>query len=356
MKSSAKRCPEIQALIAAALFGAGAPIAKLLLNQIEPIFLAGLLYLGSGVGLLLTKFVLHAIRENPDVEAPMAKSDIARVLGAMVTGGIAAPIVLMFGLRHTPAATTSLLLNFEVVATVLIAGIIFREAIGRRVWIAVAGITVAGSILSIDVNAAWGISIGVLGVLAACILWGVDNNITNTISAKDPLSIVTIKALGAGIFSITLAFALNTPLPTQVAAIKAMTVGYFTYGLSIVLFILSMRGLGAARAGTLFGVAPFIGAVLSFLIFSNLPDLRFLVALPIMIAGAALLLGEAHSHEHLHCGLDHEHRHTHDDEHHNHSHSQNGKCHSHSHPHFHNEIRHNHPHTPDLHHRHGHGK
>lgn len=354
MRLLADRRPEAQAFTAAVLFAASAPLAKLLLGQIKPVYLAGLLYLGSGIGLLLTKCILRAAGERSNNEARLARSDIPKVIGAMVTGGIAGPIALMLGLAHTSAATASLLLNFEVAATALIAGFVFKEAIGWKVWVAVICITIAGILLSIDANATWGISISALGVLAACIFWGIDNNITNTISAKDPVSIVIIKALGAGIFSVVFALVLRNPLPDLVIAVKAMVVGYFTYGLSIVFFILAMRGLGAARAGTLFGTAPFVGVILSFLIFRNLPDFWFITALPLMIVGASLLLSEEHSHEHTHFSLYHDHRHTHDDIHHNHIHSGNDPSQPHSHPHSHDELRHNHPHTPDQHHRHEH--
>ncbi len=346
--------PEVQAIAAAVLFGASAPLTKLLLGQIQPVFLAGLLYLGSGIGLLPTRYVLHLRSENSHTEARLGKSDVLRVIGAMVTGGVAAPIVLMLGLKHTPAATASLLLNFEAVSTAFIAGVVFKEAIGRQVWIAIICITVAGAILSVDPNAAWGISIGALGILAACVLWGVDNNITSTISAKDPLTIVTIKSLGAGTFSVILALVLRNDIPSPGIIITTMVVGYFTYGLSIVLFILAMRGLGAARASTLFGTGPFVGAILSFFVFKSIPDLRFILALPLMIAGAAILLGEKHSHKHVHSAITHEHRHTHDDAHHQHLHSESDPEQPHSHMHLHDDVLHDHRHSPDMHHRHDH--
>lgn len=354
MKSLKDIRPEFLAFIAAILFGASNPIAKLLLEQIDPIFLAGFLYLGSGIGLLLTKYIFGALRNKEKTEAQLEISDLPRVIAAMLTGGVVAPIILMLGLRHTQAATASLLLNFETISTALIAGLIFKEAIGRKVWIAVICITIAGIILTVDVDSKLGISIGALGVLAACIFWGIDNNITNTISAKDPLSIVTIKALGAGTFSILLGFMLHKPLPNLFISVLAMIVGYFSYGVSIVLFILAMRGMGAARAGTLFGTAPFVGAFLSFLIFKSMPDLRFLGALPFMIAGTILLLGDSHSHEHMHFGLHHDHRHTHDDEHHNHDHETSQPDQPHTHLHSHINMRHQHLHAPDIHHRHEH--
>lgn len=244
--------PMIQAVLAALLFSASAPISKLLLGDIEPIPMAAFLYLGSGFGLLFYRFVQGLNNNSARVEAGINKNDIKWLIGATLAGGVLAPIVLMFGLKATPAATASLLLNFEGVSTTLIAALAFYEAIGRRVWAAVLCITAASVLLSWDINGQWGISIGALGILTACTLWGIDNNFTRNISAKDPLIIVTVKGICAGTFSLVLAFTLNNPFPNLRITLGAMLLGSFSYGLSIVLFILAMRSLGAARTSAFF--------------------------------------------------------------------------------------------------------
>lgn len=345
----------VQAFAAAVLFGSSAPIAKLLLGQIEPIPLAAFLYLGSGLGLLLYRSI-RRIDKSSGIEARLSKDDFPWLIGAILAGGVAAPIVLLFGLRSTPAATASLLLNFEGVATTVIAALVFREAIGRQVWGAIVFITSASILLSLNPDGEWGISLGAAGVLGACILWGLDNNLTRNISAKDPLEIVTVKGIGAGSFSLLMALALHYPLPGVTAILGAMVLGFLSYGFSIVLFILAMRGLGAARTSAFFGTAPFVGGLLSIILFREFPGVLFIASLPVMVAGAVLLFIERHEHGHLHNSLEHEHRHRHEDEHHNHHHEVevalvNG---FHSHVHTHEVIEHSHPHTPDLHHRHDH--
>lgn len=346
----------VQAIAAAVLFGSSAPIAKLLLGQIEPIPLAAFLYLGSGLGLLLYRS-LRTADKSSSIEARLTKGDLPWLVGALLAGGVAAPIVLLFGLRSTPASTASLLLNFEGTATTVIAALVFREAIGRQVWWAVVFITSASILLSLNPGGEWGISLGAAGVIGACILWGLDNNFTRNISAKDPLEIVTIKGIGAGSFSLLLALALHSSFPGAAAMLGAMVLGCFCYGLSIVLFILAMRGLGAARTSAFFGAAPFVGSLLSIILFRESPGILFITSLLVMVLGTVLLLIEKHEHGHLHNSLEHEHRHRHEDEHHNHRHEgeENLASEFHSHVHTHEMYEHSHPHTPDLHHRHGHG-
>lgn len=345
----------VQAIAAAALFGSSAPIAKLLLGQIEPIPLAAFLYLGSGLGLLLYRN-LQKVDQSSGTEARLTKDDFPWLVGAILAGGVAAPIILLFGLRSTPAATASLLLNFEGVATAVIAALVFREAIGKQVWWAIVFITFASILLSLNPGSEWGISLGAAGVLGACFLWGVDNNLTRNISAKDPLEIVTIKGIVAGSFSLLLAFFLHNPFPGTDKILGAMALGCLSYGLSMVLFIFAMRGLGAARTSAFFGTAPFVGSLLSIILFHELPGIPFIISLPFMVLGAALLFTEKHEHRHLHALLTHEHRHRHNDEHHNHHHEAEGSLINvfHSHTHTHLVIEHSHPHSPDLHHRHDH--
>ncbi len=343
----------MQALLAAVLFGASAPLSKLLLGKIEPVLLAALMYLGGGAGLLLLRVLRALYGRNTDTEARLGKSDAPWLAGSLLAGGVAAPIILLFSLRSTPASTASLLLNFEGVATALIAAAFFNEAVGRRVWTAVAFITGASALLSLDLGGVWGVSPGALGVLAACALWGLDNNFTRNVSAKDPVVIVIFKATGAGLFSLALALILSVPVPGPWPIVSAMILGFFSYGLSIVLFILSMRSLGAARTSALFGTGPFIGVIISFAVLKESPNILFLVSIPIMALGAALLLGEKHGHKHIHEAVVHEHRHHHEDGHHAHRHQEKvAAAHAHSHPHEHETAEHDHIHTPDIHHRH----
>jgi drug/metabolite transporter (DMT)-like permease len=344
--------PMAQALLAALLFGASAPLSKLLLGEVAPIPLAAFLYLGCGTSLLAFKCLRRKSNSGEPSEAPLLHSDLPWLAGAILTGGVAAPIILLFSLQQTPAATASLLLNFEGVATTLIATLIFKEAIGRRIWAALLGITVASILLSWN-GSEWGLSLAALGVVGACGLWGLDNNFTRHISAKDPLPIAIAKGLGAGTFSLLLALGLGQPLPRLGLALSAMLVGSLSYGISLVLFVRAMRGLGAARTSAMFGTAPLAGMGLSFLLFRDMPTALFFVALALMAAATVLLLNEQHGHAHTHDPSEHEHCHEHNDLHHTHDHPETIPG-AHSHWHQHDPAEHQHPHTPDIHHRHGH--
>ncbi|MHB9132709.1 MAG: DMT family transporter [Armatimonadota bacterium] len=349
--------PIIFALLAAACFGASTPFAKLLLGDIDPIPLASLLYLGCGFGLALIKGIQRIRRRSEQKEAPVTRRDLPWLLGAIFAGGVAAPIVLMISLQHTPAATATLLLNFEGVATTLIAGLVFREHIGPRVWWAILIITVACSVLSVDPHTAWGISLGAIGVLGACALWGVDNNVVRQIADKDPLTIAILKGFGAGGFSLVLALLLHKPLPTLTSSLWAMLLGGIGYGVSIVFFILALRSLGAARTSGYFASAPFIGMLLSFALLREGITWQFLLAVPLLIFGVVLLAQESHLHDHQHRPDEHEHRHRHDDEHHAHAHDEETEASPeeyHTHSHIHSALQHAHPHLPDMHHRHTH--
>lgn len=349
--------PVILAFLAATCFGASTPFAKLLLGNIDPIPLAALLYLGCGVGLALYRGFLHIFRRSAPTEAPLIRRDFPWLLGAILAGGVAAPIVLMISLRHTPAATATLLLNFEGVATTVIAALAFREHIGTRIWWAILIIAIACVVLTIDIYAAWGISLGAVGVLGACALWGVDNNVTRQIAEKDPHTIVMTKGLCAGSVSLVLALLLHKPLPGLVFSLQAMAVGSIGYGASIVLFILAMRHLGAARTSGYFASAPFVGMLLSFLLLRESITVQFILAVPLLMYGVILLARESHLHEHQHELEEHAHRHRHDDDHHAHEHAEGEEMSpdtDHAHPHLHSALQHAHPHAPDLHHRHAH--
>lgn len=348
--------PILGVLLAAALFGASAPLAKLLLGSVEPIPLASFLYLGSGVAASFALVLRRLFAAKAQVEAPLRLKDVPWLSGAVLAGGVAAPIALLFGLKATPAATASLLLNFEAVATTLIAVIFFRESGGARTWAAVGAITAASILLSLKWGGSWGFSLGALGVLGACVLWGADNNFTRVISGKDPFAIVAIKGFAAGGFSLVLAIVLGQKLPSLGLIGLCLAVGCVSYGASIVLFVLAMRSMGAARSSAFFATAPFFGVLISFIFFKETLTWQFAVSALLMALGAWLLLAERHAHLHSHEALVHEHRHRHDDPHHAHSDKETGQGGSHSHPHEHEPLTHSHPHKPDLHHRHEHDK
>ena len=335
----------LQALLAALFFGASAPLSKYLLGEVPPILMAALLYLGSGTGISLVKLA-HRLTSNRK-EAGIRRPDVGWLAGAIVAGGILAPIILMVCLQNTPASTASLLLNFEGVATTLIALVFFRESISRRAFAAISVITLASIFLSTDFQSGFGFSLGALGILLACSLWGLDNNFTRNISAKDPLTIVAWKGLVAGSFSLLLGLFLGEQLPTIPSILSILLLGFISYGLSTMLFIYSMRGLGASRTSALYGTAPMAGVLLSILIFHDPITWAFVAAATLMVAGALLLAYEEHAHFHIHMPIVHEHRHNHDEF---HAHDDTEVVHSHQHEHPRTE--HKHGHMPDIHHRH----
>jgi len=353
-----KLSPILAAVCSALLFGASAPFAKLLLGDIEPVSLAAFLYLGCGLSLLLFRLVQKVTAKTPlATEAKLVSSDLGWLIGAILAGGVAAPIIQLFALRNTTGSVASILLNFEGVATTLIAALAFKEHVSRRAWLSILFITLASVLLTVNLHSAWGFSLGALGILAACILWGIDNNFTRNISAKNPLTIVMLKGLAAGSFSLLFSLVLGNHLPQWPVILKAMLLGSLSYGLSIVLFIRALRGLGAARTSALYGTAPLAGLAFSFLLLHESPTLALVLALPLMILGTVLLVTEKHSHLHAHPAVIHDHAHRHDDGHHTHTHEPGvvilpGQMHSHIHEH--SELVHDHEHLPDIDHRHAH--
>jgi len=339
------------ALAAAALFGASTPLAKLLLGEISPVVLAGLLYLGSGFGLALLRLVPgHGQRPR---ESPLAARDWAWLAGAIVAGGIVAPVLLLWGLAGSGAAETSLLLNFEGVITTLVAAALFREAVGARVWLAALAMLAGGFVLAYDPTAPIAFSPQSLAIVGACFGWAVDNNLTRKISGADPVVIAMIKGLVAGSFNLALGFALGGTFPVFGAAAGALALGFVAYGVSLVLFIYALRHLGSARTGAHFSTAPFIGAALAVLLLGEPVTPGLFAAAALMAIATWLVLTESHLHEHEHGRLVHSHRHVHD-EHHHHAHHGDEGPEPHAHEHVHEPMRHAHPHMPDLHHRHDH--
>lgn len=342
------------ALAGAALFGVSTPIAKVLVGEIQPFVLAGLLYAGSGIGLGLWMF-LRGLRSNRVGHSypRLAAGDYKWLAGAVLAGGVAGPVLLMFGLTATPASAASLLLNLEGVFTALLAWIAFRENFDLRVALGMFLIVAGGALLSLqpgEVALSW----SALVVALACLCWAVDNNLTRRISAGDAVKIAAIKGLVAGVLNLSVSVAFQAPLPAAGLAAAAALVGLLGYGVSLVLFVVALRHLGAARTGAYFSTAPFIGAALSFTMLGETPDAFFWTAAVLMASGVTLHLAERHQHLHGHEVMTHDHVHSHDEHHrHRHDFAWDG-TEPHSHEHGHEPLRHSHPHYPDIHHRHGH--
>ena len=342
------------ALSAAALFGASTPLAKLLLHDISPVTLAGLLYLGSGAGLFVVRLIRSRFRpDRAKKEFELEAGDYPWLAGAVLAGGIIAPVMLMWGLSGATASAASLLLNFESIITTLVAAAIFREAVGGRIWLASLVMLAGGLLLSYDPDARFNLSLNSIAVIGACLMWAIDNNLTRRISASDPTTIAMIKGLAAGAVNIVLGQYGGDAMPGLWSLASSMTLGFFSYGLSLVLFIYALRHLGSARTGAHFSTAPFIGAAVAILALEEPFTLVFAGALLLMVLATWLVLTEQHEHEHEHEFMKHSHEHTHD-EHHQHEHDGTEEPEPHMHAHVHLPLRHAHPHLPDIHHRHEH--
>lgn len=339
------------AILAAALYGISSPLSKLLLEKISPTFMAALLYLGAGMGMLIVN-IIKLVNRSETLEARMTKKELPYIIG-MIILDIAAPIFLMFGLTMTTADNASLLNNFEIVATSLIALFVFKEAIGRRMWIAILLITVSTILLSVKDFSSLTFSLGSLFVIAACLCWGLENNCTRMLSLKDPLQIVVVKGFGSGIGSLLISLVLREVNSDLLYIFLALMLGFVSYGLSIFFYIKAQRELGAARTSTYYAAAPFIGVLISWLVLQEPITAMFVFALIVMLIGTYFAITEKHQHSHLHIETTHEHKHNHNDRHHNHSHERSSLG-EHSHEHTHEVIDHKHRHTPDVHHRHTH--
>ena len=341
------------ALAAAALFGASTPLAKLLLGAgVSPWLLAGLLYLGSGLGLLWILALRFGMGRAVS-EAPLRSHNLPWMGAVVLFGGIAGPVLLMVGLASTPASTASLLLNLEGLATMAIAWLVFRENVDRRLLLGAAAILAGAAVLSWS-GPVGGLGLGGVAIAGACLAWGIDNNLTRKLSSADPLQITAIKGLFAGAANLALALGNGAHLPPLDMTIAAGLLGLAGYGASLILFVLALRHLGAARTGAYFSTAPFLGAVLAITVLGEPATVPLLIAAVLMGIGVWLHLSERHEHDHSHEPLEHEHRHVHD-AHHQHVHGPgepDGEPHSHWH--LHEPLTHGHAHYPDLHHRHGH--
>jgi drug/metabolite transporter (DMT)-like permease len=340
------------ALGSAALFGASTPIAKLLLGSIDPWLLAGLLYLGSGAGLTLLRLGRGRLGDG-SAEAPLARADLPWLAAAILAGGVVGPLLLMVGLRLTQASAASLLLNLEGLATLAIAWLAFREPVDRRLLVGAFAILAGAALLSWQ-GGRLGLGWGAVAIAGACLAWGIDNNLTRRIAAADPLQIALSKGLVAGAVNLGLALVGGAAWPSPGPLLAALVLGFFGYGVSLVLFVLALRQLGTARTGAYFATAPFLGALLAVLLLGDAVTPVLLAAALLMAIGLYLHLAERHEHDHVHEPAEHAHRHVHD-AHHDHPHATGdppGEPHSHWHRHA--PLVHRHPHYPDLHHRHEH--
>jgi drug/metabolite transporter (DMT)-like permease len=341
----------LAALAAALLFGAGTPLAKLLLAQAGPWLLAALLYLGSGGGLWL----LRRLRARPPVRLPPGEGKW--LAGAVLAGGVAGPVMLMLGLAGMQASSASLLLNAEAVFTALLAWFVFKENVDRRIALGMLAIVAGGLVLAWPGRTDWPGWQPALWVTGACLAWAIDNNLTRKVSLADATWIAMVKGLAAGATNLALALAMGATLPALPVVLAAAAVGFASYGASLALFVVGLRELGTARTGAYFSVAPFFGAVLAVALLGDAVTAPLLVAGALMAAGVALHLSERHEHRHMHEAMEHAHEHVHgaDDPHHEHAHEPPVPPGTrHSHPHRHQPLVHSHPHFPDAHHRHSH--
>lgn len=338
-------------LAAALLFGAGTPLAKLLLAQASPWLLAALLYLGSGIGLA----VIRLARRSPPAHLPEGQG--LWLAGAVLAGGVVGPVLLMLGLAGMQASSASLLLNAEGVFTALLAWFVFRENFNRRVAWGMLAIVAGGLVLAWPGRMSWPAWQPALCVAGACLAWALDNNLTRKVSLADASWIAMVKGLAAGATNLLLALALGAAMPALPVVLLAGLVGFVCYGASLALFVVGLRELGTARTGAYFSVAPFFGALLAVGLLTEPVTLPLIAAGLLMALGVALHLTECHEHAHTHEAMLHGHEHVHGvgDVHHEHAHDPSvppGTRHSHVHQH--DPVAHSHAHFPDAHHRHRH--
>ncbi len=345
--TDSRRFGALFGLLAAVSFGVSAPLAKLLLADVTPQLLAGLLYLGAGVGLGLYRLVRPSTRE-----APLTRADLPPLLGVVALGGVAGPLLLLVGLARVSGTAGALLLNLEGPLTILLAALVFGEHLGRRAATAAAFILLGALVLRVDPGEVVLDIPGALAISGACLCWAFDNNLTQRLSLKDPFQLVRIKALAAGAFNTALAFALGAAAPPLRIVALALGLGFLSYGVSVVLDAYALRLHGAAREAAYFATAPFVGAVAAVPLLGESLGAAELAAMALMLTGVVILLRERHGHEHSHEPMVHEHIHTHDEHHQHGPGALPGEPHAHLHRHA--ALTHDHPHVPDLHHRHEH--
>lgn len=339
------------ALASAALFGLTPVLAKPLLPGMNLFLASGLMYAGAGA--LMALYSVQARLSGRSREKPLRGKDLPWLTLAVFCGGIAGPVLLMFGLARVGAAETALLLNLAGLATMLIAWLAFRENVDARLFLG--AMAILGGAVVPSWTDGFAFQPGVLFIAAACLMWGVDNNVTRKIADADPVQITMIKGLVAGGVNSGIGLALSGTAPEWTAVLSIAAIGATGVGVSLVLFIHALRHLGTARTGAYFSTAPFIGAVAAVLFTSEPLTAALAIAATLMLAGLWLHLTENHDHAHSHEAMEHEHLHTHD-AHHRHTHEDGDPVGEgpHSHFHVHAAMRHKHPHFPDTHHRHAH--
>lgn len=347
------RTAVLYALTSAVLFGVSTPAAKVLVGSIHPATLAGLLYCGAGVGVAALRRILPAAITGAP-ETALSRADVPWLAAAIGAGGILGPLLLMFGLTRTDAATASLLLTLEGAATALMAWFIFHENFDRRIAVGMASIVAGAAILSWSGAPSFESIAGPLAIAGACVSWGLDNNLTRKVSLADPLQIAMLKGLIAGPFNLIVGLSVSHQIPSVFGILLTGVVGFLGYGVSLALFVVALRGLGTARTGAYFSTAPFIGSAVAVVLLGEPITAQLLLAAALMAFGLWLHLTERHEHEHFHEGLVHTHPHVHDI-HHLHAHkAADPPGEPHTHAHEHKPMRHTHPHVPDMHHTHRH--
>lgn len=341
------------ATLSAVLFGISPVLCKMVIGEMSPILLAGLLYLGSGIGLsfVLVRQHINIIREIQSI----SRIHRFKLLGAVLAGGVIAPLCLVYGIKYGKASEVALLLNLETVATTIIAWLIFKEQVSRYVWVGKVLIVLASAFIILKAPESLAFSSSGILVVLACIFWGIDNNLTRDVDDLPATALAAIKGYGAGLFNITLAAVLGFGAIEIHQIGGALLIGALSYGASLVLFIGALRKIGSARSSTYFAVGPFIGVLASLILLNEQPPALFWFAATLMIAGVLCLYRERHEHPHTHEAVTHRHQHTHDqDEHHRHPHGEGDDLETHDHSHVHEQLSHTHVHWPDTHHRHVH--
>jgi drug/metabolite transporter (DMT)-like permease len=346
-----RRAPSgyVVGLTAALLFGVSAPASKLMLDDLGPQLLAGLLYLGAF--LAVAPFVLLGPSRR---EARLQRADVPRLSGLVLVGGIVAPVLLMLGLERVSGVTGSLLLNLEGPFTLLLGVVVLREFLGGRAWSGAAVVFAGSALLTVQGSSGAADVVGVVLVVSACIGWAIDNNLTQQLTLRDPFQIVAVKTGIAAVVNISLAVARGEPGASAALIVAALVLGGFAYGISILLDAYALRALGAAREAAMFATAPFAGALLAIPLLAESWSATDVAAAVLMAVGVILVITDRHEHLHSHEVLEHDHRHVHD-EHHRHEHPPGvDPTEPHSHPHRHERLVHAHPHVSDVHHRHRH--
>ena len=335
------------ALLAAALFGISTPLVQRIGAGVGAFSTAALLYAGAAIVGMLS-------RQHVSQEARLMRADFPRLLSMAAFGAVLGPVALAWGLQHTSGTGASLMLTLEALFTAMLARLLYGETMDRRVWAAMLLLLAGGIALVLDQGRQGGSQLwGLLAVLVATMAWGGDNTLSRALAERDPGQVVLGKAILGASATAILAVVAGDPLPTLGSALGLMAVGATGYGLSLRFYLLAQRAFGAARTGSVFAFAPFIGAAIAIALGDRSGTWVMTVGGLLMVLGVVLHLAESHGHEHAHERLEHEHAHRHDDGHHNHTHDP-MPVGAHSHPHVHEPMVHAHPHVPDAHHRHEH--